>query len=577
MPVISEYYREQNRQLHKLNDTYGRSSEQWVPYIDTMIKDEGYASVLDYGCGKGELKARLPDHPIVEYDPAIEGKEAAPEPAELVVCTDVFEHIEPEHINAVLRDLKRVTKRKLFFSVACVPASKALPDGRNAHILLKPAAWWKDKIAEHFHIGLWEERSHYGAYGEAFPKLPDNMTDAQRKAQGVFAKSRRKMTPELAGLIELVKRESAKYHDIFSRIQTVRLWEGHDDQVADMQVVFGMFEHIKDLDAAMRAVVRMSRKGVLIFVRTTADRTEAFYKRLFEQHITVGSWLVQDGIIQCCGSPTVRVEGVKAVGVMDTTKRWEQVETAIKRFPQRVQPEPPHGRRAIIACYGPSLRATVDQLKAHIAEGNCDVISVSGSHDFLLQHGSVPTYHVECDPRLHKADNIDKAHPGVKYLIASCVHPGYFDKLAAGGADIHLWHVATDEHSRRLIDECGETSGSMISGGGSVGLRSIPLLYTMGSRDFSIFAMDCSFADEGKQQWAGKHAGKVQTVVTVECNERIFASSPVLLTYATNFFETVQKIHDCSFRLYGDGLLQSMSEYYSALASMEHVEAERAA
>jgi hypothetical protein len=272
------------------------------------------------------------------------------------------------------------------------------------------------------------------------------------------------------------------------------------------------------------------------------------------------------------GAPAVNVQGVTAVGAVASDDRWNNVEAATKRVTQRIELAEPHERTALLACYGPSLIDTIDSLKREAANPNVDVISVSGAHDFLLSHGIVPKYHIECDPRPHKAINIDKAHPGVTYMVASVCHPDYFDKL--GDADLRLWHVSTTEHVLRLINELKENPRHVISGGGSVGLRSIPLLYAMGYRDFSVFAMDCSFKDAGEKQWAGKHAGKRQDKCEVLCDQTVFISSPILLTYATNFFEMVKKVTDMSVRLYGDGLLQAMAQYYMSQGAMERIETE---
>jgi hypothetical protein len=87
--------------------------------------------------------------------------------------------------------------------------------------------------------------------------------------------------------------------------------------------------------------------------------------------------------------------------------------------------------------------------------------------------------------------------------------------------------------------------------------------------------MDCSFSDDGAQQWAGKHAGKRQELVRVRCDERIFTTSPVLATYATDFWEMVQKMRDVNVRLYGDGLLQSMARYYMGVPQTAHVNAQQ--
>ena len=109
-------------------------------------------SVLDYGCGKGYLAKALP-FPIWEYDPAIPAHSESPRAADIVICTDVLEHIEPEHINAVLDDLARVTKQVGYYVIHTGPAGKTLPDGRNTHLIQRDRAWWESKIAKRFVVG----------------------------------------------------------------------------------------------------------------------------------------------------------------------------------------------------------------------------------------------------------------------------------------------------------------------------------------------------------------------------------------------------------------------------------------
>jgi 2-polyprenyl-3-methyl-5-hydroxy-6-metoxy-1,4-benzoquinol methylase len=145
--LISESYREQNRELHN-NPNYGTSSAKWVNEVRGIAQTYAAQSILDYGCGKGLLKQSLPN--IAEYDPAIEGKDEPPAPADLVVCTDVLEHIEPELLDAVLDDLKRLTKRVGFFTIATRPAKKVLSDGRNAHLIQESHKWWLPKLTERF-------------------------------------------------------------------------------------------------------------------------------------------------------------------------------------------------------------------------------------------------------------------------------------------------------------------------------------------------------------------------------------------------------------------------------------------
>ena len=283
--------------------------------------------------------------------------------------------------------------------------------------------------------------------------------------------------------------------------------------------------------------------------------------------MTINDWVLQtDGLVAAYCTPGMKVEGIKVGGALDDDERWAHVENSLARISKRIKPAAAHDQRAIIACYGPSLKEYLPRLKEELEQENATLVSVSGAHDFLIEQGVVPHYHVECDPRPHKTANLTLPHPQVQYLIASTCHPSLLERLT--GCDVSLWHVAAGTHLLRLIDERGEAKETAVSGGGSVGLRSIPLMYRLGFRNISIYGMDCSFKKlgedaEGKpivEQWAGKHAGKWQEVVAAECRRgsgEFFLTSPVLLAYVTQFFNLLRTLPDLKAQVWGDGLLQA--------------------
>jgi len=151
-PVISPDYLDLNKQLHRDNLAYGIGGEKHAPTVLKLVETMKTRSVLDYGCGKGYLAKAIP-FPIWEYDPAMPGKDEPPRPADLVVCTDVLEHIEPEHLWAVLDDLRRCTLKVGYFVIYTEPAQKTLADGRNAHLIQKPRAWWQKRLEKFFYVG----------------------------------------------------------------------------------------------------------------------------------------------------------------------------------------------------------------------------------------------------------------------------------------------------------------------------------------------------------------------------------------------------------------------------------------
>lgn len=150
MNLISNEYRSQNAQLHESRPDYGTTAPKYAAIIAQIADNIGAKTILDYGCGKALLSKALPG--VLNYDPAIEEYSTPPEPADLLVSLDVLEHIEPECLDNVLRDMSRLMKRSAFLTVATVPAKKALPDGRNAHLIVEDYKWWLPKLWEHFEV-----------------------------------------------------------------------------------------------------------------------------------------------------------------------------------------------------------------------------------------------------------------------------------------------------------------------------------------------------------------------------------------------------------------------------------------
>ena len=150
MNTITEAYRELNRQLHTDNETYGTGGHKWADMIGSLATEMKTTDVLDYGCGKQTLRAKLPY--VVGYDPCLAGLDEQPLPSDLVVCTDVLEHIEPDCLEFVFDDLVRVTGCTLFAVVATRHAEKTLADGRNAHLIIEDAGWWMRHFFNRFNV-----------------------------------------------------------------------------------------------------------------------------------------------------------------------------------------------------------------------------------------------------------------------------------------------------------------------------------------------------------------------------------------------------------------------------------------
>lgn len=149
--LISLKYQVMQRLLHAQPRGYGGRGDKWAETVVALIAEYGATSVLDYGCGQGSLKRAVMAEPrpglrFDEYDPAIPGKDGIPSFADLVVVTDVLEHIEPERLDAVLTHLRLLARKAVFAVISLKDSNKVLADGRNAHLIIRPANWWKKRV-----------------------------------------------------------------------------------------------------------------------------------------------------------------------------------------------------------------------------------------------------------------------------------------------------------------------------------------------------------------------------------------------------------------------------------------------
>lgn len=141
-----EYY-EQAKELHQRLPKYGANGHKWVHGLKAMIKRYGGDSILDYGCGKGTLKAAYDgicgSLPFYRYEPCIEPIVDERQPCDIVMCTHVLEHIEPHLLDDVIHDIARLTKKACFISVSySYDSHKKLSDGRDSNlVVLKPEEW----------------------------------------------------------------------------------------------------------------------------------------------------------------------------------------------------------------------------------------------------------------------------------------------------------------------------------------------------------------------------------------------------------------------------------------------------
>lgn len=143
----------------------GLSILQHAKSIAKLVKSTGAKSMLDYGCGRGDAY-RSPhkvhqtigiSRPFVTlYDPAFRRDNELPIGRyDLVVCSDVLEHVPEDEVDELILRLFAYAKKAVWASVCCRAAKKSFPDGVNMHCTVQPYAWWEAKFkaaSEHLDV-----------------------------------------------------------------------------------------------------------------------------------------------------------------------------------------------------------------------------------------------------------------------------------------------------------------------------------------------------------------------------------------------------------------------------------------
>jgi hypothetical protein len=156
--LISPEYLEQNRILHRGKGGFGGSGWKHADAIIAFYNELDCKSALDYGCGERtllrEFSKRKVKIPLQMYDPGIPKYATMPSPQDLVICTDVLEHVEPEKLDAVLDHISSLSRKGCYLAIATRAANRLLPNGRNAHAIIEDTPWWKHRLKRMTERGL---------------------------------------------------------------------------------------------------------------------------------------------------------------------------------------------------------------------------------------------------------------------------------------------------------------------------------------------------------------------------------------------------------------------------------------
>lgn len=201
-----------------------------------------------------------------------------------------------------------------------------------------------------------------------------------------------------------------------------------------------------------------------------------------------------------------------------------------------------------LACYGPSLEDNWEHIQAD--EG--DLWTVSGANRFLWEKGIAPLFHLESDPRPHKAELLSGACPTTTYLIASRCHRNTFDALK--DKRVLLYHLNVKDEAEGIDDVKIPAAWTM----GNVAL--MVGLHFAGYQRAIVYGMDGSFTDK---QHASDHPNEEVIEGEFFVDGRKYISHPTHIVALESLLSIVNSVPHGTISFVGDGLIPHAYRQYT--------------
>ena len=228
----------------------------------------------------------------------------------------------------------------------------------------------------------------------------------------------------------------------------------------------------------------------------------------------------------------------------------DNVKTNLARGLEEVGPRPDRGEPLHIACAGPSLRDTVEQLR-----GQKTIWALNAAHDYLISQGIVPTHGIAQAPEHQILDTFKSVRPDVVYAFASCTHPDLVDRALSSGARVALWNAAAPDEWE--LDYGDRAQVGFVYGGGTIGLRVLDMAHMVGFRDLHIHGFDASLSMDlriGPDKPI--YEDRRKDIRLFELRGKFFPSLPAHARQVEEIQSVLRPLAGLRITWYGDGLMQ---------------------
>lgn len=231
----------------------------------------------------------------------------------------------------------------------------------------------------------------------------------------------------------------------------------------------------------------------------------------------------------------------------------DNIRTNIKRHLPQVQPFKPNDQRIALIGGGPSLEQTRDELDKCVEEG-VKLVSLNGTHDWLVENGYRPSAAVLVDSRPFNARFVANPVKGCKYFIASQCDPSVFDVLEDHD-EVYIWHAVNNIGEEQILEDYYFKRFIFIIGGSTVMLRGIWLMRTLGFKKMEAFGFDSCYLDD-KHHAYDQPENDGSEIRNVECMGRKFKCAAWMASQYDDFLHFIKEAGDhFELNVHGDGLI----------------------
>lgn len=248
------------------------------------------------------------------------------------------------------------------------------------------------------------------------------------------------------------------------------------------------------------------------------------------------------------------IEGFKSSLNTDMKTMIAQAEQNMARDLPLFVEIPEHDGVALIVGGAPSLQDELKNLRTHKIKGGV-IFALNRTHDWLIERGIVPDFHVLLDARQENVQFVRKPHKDVTYLVAAQCHPDIFKALQ--GYNVTIW-TACFETPEQEKEFCAKFNKPicMVGGGATVGLKAMNLAYLWGFRNIRLYGMDSSY--QGAENHAYRQAlNDKESRMDIHAAGRDFVCAPWMAKQATEFQRQYRQLVGlgCKVKVLGDGLI----------------------